>query len=49
VVLVVLIMVRPRFTPPSGPRRSVLRESADGIRVAIRTPGLGAVLLLVAG
>jgi hypothetical protein len=26
-----------------------LRQSADGIRVALKTPGLGAVLLLVAG
>jgi hypothetical protein len=27
----------------------MLRESADGIRVAVRTPGLAALLLLVAG
>lgn len=50
VVLAALICIRPRFTPPPpAQRRSVLRESADGIRVAVRTPGLGAVLLLVAG
>jgi MFS family permease len=49
VVLIALIMIRTRFTPPAGPRRNVLRESADGIRVAVRTPGLGPVLLLVAG
>lgn len=49
VVLVVLILIRPRFTPPDTPRRNVLRESAEGIRVALRTPGLGALLLLVAG
>ena len=48
-VLAVLIAVRPRFTPPAGPRRSLLGESADGIRVAIRTPGLTALLLLVGG
>lgn len=48
-VLVSLIVIRPRFTPPDTPRRGVLRESADGIRVAIRTPGLAALLLLVAG
>jgi Major Facilitator Superfamily len=49
VVLAVLIAIRPGFTPPGTPRRGVLRESADGIRVAIRTPGLAALLLLVAG
>ena len=48
-VLAALIAVRPRFTPPDGPRRSVLREAADGIRVALRTPGLAALLLLVGG
>jgi hypothetical protein len=48
-VLVVLIAIRPRFAPPAAPRSSILRESADGIRVALRTPGLGAALLLVAG
>jgi MFS family permease len=49
VVLVALIAIKPRFAPPVAPRRHVLREAADGIRVALRTPGLGAVLLLVAG
>jgi MFS family permease len=49
VVLAVLIAIRPRFTPPPIPRRNVLRDSADGIRVAVRTPGLAALLLLVAG
>ena len=48
VVLVALIAIKPRFTPPDAPRRPVLRESADGIRVALTTPGLAAVLLLVA-
>jgi MFS family permease len=48
-VLAALIAVRPRFTPPDTPRRGVLHESADGIRVAIKTPGLAALLLLVAG
>lgn len=49
VVLIVLIVIRARFAPPTEPRRNILRESADGIRVALKTPGLGAVLLLVAG
>jgi hypothetical protein len=49
VVLIVLIAIKPRFAPPIAPRRNILRESADGIRVALKTPGLGAVLLLVAG
>jgi MFS family permease len=48
-VLAALIAIRPRFTPPASPRRSVLRESADGIRVAFTTPGLAALLLLVGG
>jgi len=48
-VLAALIAIRPRRTPPDVPRRNVLREAADGIRVAIRTPGLAALLLLVAG
>jgi MFS transporter len=49
VVLVALIAIKPRFAPPAAPRRNILRESADGVRVALTTPGLGAVLLLVAG
>ena len=48
-VLAALIAIRPRFTRPDAPRRSILREAADGIRAAIRTPGLAALLLLVAG
>ena len=48
-VLAALIAIRPRFTPPQAPRRSMLRESADGIRVAFTTPGLAALLLLVGG
>jgi hypothetical protein len=42
-VLAALIVIRPRFTPPDAPRRSMLRESADGIRVAVRTPGLAVI------
>lgn len=50
VVLAALIAIRPRFTPPPPEqRRSMLRDCADGIRVAVTTPALGAVLLLVAG
>jgi MFS family permease len=48
-VLVALIVIRPRSTPPDAPRRSMLRESADGIRVALKAPGLAALLLLVGG
>jgi MFS family permease len=49
-VLVVLIVIRPRFGAPAAPvRESVLRSAADGLRVAARTPGLGPALLLVAG
>ncbi|UKD51145.1 MFS transporter [Amycolatopsis sp. FU40] len=50
VVLVVLVMVRPPFTPPSpAQRKHILREVWEGIQVAVRTSGLGPVLLLVAG
>jgi MFS family permease len=49
VVLVALIAIRPGFTSPDTPGRNVLRDSADGIRVAVRTPGLASLLLLVAG
>lgn len=48
-VLAALIAIRPRFTPPDTPHRSMIRESADGIRVAFRTPGLAPLLLLVGG
>lgn len=50
VVLVVLIKVRPRFdAPPAVQRKHVVREAADGVRVAFTTAGLGPVLLLTAG
>ena len=50
IVLVVLILIRGRASaPPPGPRRNVVRDAADGVRIAVRTPGLGAALLLVAG
>jgi MFS family permease len=50
VVLVVLIFIRPGLDAPAlAKRSSILREAADGLRVAARTPGLGPALLLVAG
>ena len=50
VVLVVLIAIRPRFDAPAPDRaESVLRSAADGVRVVVRTPGLGPALLLVGG
>lgn len=49
VVLTVLIVIRPRFDAPATPGESVLRSSADGLRVALGTAGLRAALLLVAG
>ncbi len=50
VVLVVLILVRERFAqPPAAPERNLLREAGDGLRVAVRTPALAPVLMLVAG
>lgn len=50
VVLVVLFRVRPRFEPErTAARRNILREAVDGVRVALRTPGLRAVLCLMAG
>jgi len=50
VVLVVLYRIRPRFQPErSATRRNILHEAADGVRVALRTPGLRAVLCLMAG
>jgi MFS family permease len=48
-VLAALIAIRPRFVVPDAPRRSVVRESADGIRVVFQTPDLAALLLLVGG
>lgn len=49
VVLGVLIAIRSRFDVPSPARRKVGKDITDGVRVAIRTPGLGPALLLVAG
>jgi len=50
IVLAVLIVIRPRLDVPIGARtESVLRSAVDGFRVAVRTPGLGPALLLVAG
>lgn len=49
VVLAALIAIRSRFTPADSPRRNVLHDSLDGIRVAVRTPALMTLLLLVAG
>lgn len=50
-VLAAVIAIKPRFTPAEagGPSRNLLRESLEGIRVAVKTPGLGALLLLVGG
>jgi MFS family permease len=42
VVLAVLVAIRPRYDMPD-------QAAADGVRVALRTPGLGPALLLVAG
>lgn len=50
VVLVVLVAIRPRFDASApDPGGSVLRSAVEGVRVVIRTPGLGPALLLVAG
>lgn len=50
IVLAVLIVIHPRFDVPIRPgTESVLRSAVDGFRVAVRTPGLGPALLLVAG
>ncbi len=50
VVLLVLVAVRPRFAPPQHAHpESVLRSAIDGVRIVVRTPGLGPALLLVAG
>lgn len=50
IVLAVLIVIRPRLDAPTeAPTESVLRSAVDGFRVAVRTPGLGPALLLVAG
>lgn len=50
VVFAVLWRIRPRFTPePPAARQHILREAADGVGVALRTPGLRGVLCLMAG
>jgi len=50
VVLAVLVAIRPRYDmPEQAGTESVLQAAADGVRVALRTPGLGPALLLVAG
>jgi MFS family permease len=50
VVLVVLVLVRPRYATPSSDRREpVWRAALDGVRVVRRTPGLPAALGLVGG
>jgi MFS family permease len=50
IVLVVLIRVRPRFEPdPLAQRKHVLREAAEGVRLALTTAAVRAALLFVAG
>jgi MFS family permease len=50
VVLVVLVLVRPRYATPSPLRgEPVWRAALDGVRVVRRTPGLLAALALVGG
>lgn len=49
-VLAVLIAIRPRYdVPEHAAPESVLQAAADGVRVVVRTPGLGPALVLVAG
>ncbi|GAA5107414.1 hypothetical protein GCM10025762_12110 [Haloechinothrix salitolerans] len=49
VAFAVLLLIRPRFRPPdSEVRRHIVREAFDGVRVVLRTPGLGTALLLIA-
>ncbi|WP_051399623.1 MFS transporter [Haloechinothrix halophila] len=49
VAFTVLLLIRPRFTPPAPEvRRHIARETLDGVLVVFRTPGLGTVLLLIA-
>ena len=49
-VLVVLLLVRPRYaTPSSDPGEPVWRAALDGVRVVRRTPGLPAALGLTGG
>lgn len=50
IVLAVLIAIRPqRTTLERAPRQHLAREALDGVRVAVRTTGLGPTLLLLAG
>jgi MFS family permease len=52
VILLVLIRIRPRFNPPDRPataRGGILRDAAEGVRVAFATPGLRAVIFLISG
>jgi hypothetical protein len=50
VVLVVLVAIRPAFAPPEPhQRKRILREAAEGVRIAFTTAGLTPALLLVAG
>jgi MFS family permease len=49
VVLLVLVAVRAIEPTPPAQRESLLRSALDGVRVVVRTPGLGPALLLVAG
>jgi MFS family permease len=50
VVLVVLVAIRPAFAPPEPKqRKQILREAAEGVRIAFTTAGLKPALLLVAG
>lgn len=50
VAFVVLLLVRPQFAPPyTAAHGRFLRDTVDGVRVTFRVPGLGVVLLLIAG
>ena len=49
-VLIVLVLLRPRYAPPSSARDgSLWREAVDGVDVVRRTPGLLAALGLLGG
>ncbi|WP_051792609.1 MFS transporter [Amycolatopsis jejuensis] len=50
IVLIVLIRIRPRYTRgPPGQRAHLLREAAEGVRLALTTAAVRSPLLLVAG
>lgn len=49
IVLVALIVIRPRRASPDTQRRHLAREALEGVRVALTTKGLGPTLLLLAG